>query len=106
MAFEGMPWESYVVYEECFPQNKLKKAFDVFEREVLNIQSCIRIAESRARVIPMANDVFECPCCGWVTDIWSEDITCNGCGKRFWSETLWSKASGTDDDDTREIDRP
>ena len=99
MAFEGLPWQSYIVFEECFPQNQLKKAFDVFEREVLNIQSWIEIAESRARVIPKANDVFECPFCGWVTDIWSDDITCKGCGKRFWSERIWGKTS-----DTGEVD--
>ena len=98
MASDSMPWESYVVYEDCFPQNQLKKAFDVFKRKVLNIQSWIEIAESRARIIPMANDVFECPFCGWVTDIWSNDITCRGCGKRFWSKRLWKKTSGVDED--------
>jgi len=89
MAFKNVPWESFIVYEESFLENQLKKAYDIFKREILNIQGWIEIAESRARIIPKANDVFECHCCGWVTDTWNDDILCQGCGKRYWSERLW-----------------
>jgi hypothetical protein len=89
MAPGGHEWESYIVYEESFQMDQLKKAFDVFQRELLNIQSWVEIAESRARIIPQGNDVFECFHCGWVTDIWSDDIMCKGCGKRYWSDRLW-----------------
>lgn len=89
IAIEGRGWESYVVYEESFQKDKLKKAFDLFQREVLNIQGWTRIAESRFHLIPKGLDVFECVLCGWVTDVWSDDITCEGCGKRYWSEKLW-----------------
>ena len=89
MALEGKNWESYVVYDESFKKDKLIKASDVFQREILNIQSWIEIAESRAQLIPSGKDVFECWFCGWVTDEFNDDITCFGCGKRFWSETLW-----------------
>ena len=91
MVFQGKDWESYIVYEEAFQKDKLKKAFDVFQRELLNIQVWIKIAESRARLIPKGNDVFECSFCGWVTNAWGEDITCEGCGKRYWSEKLWRR---------------
>ena len=91
MAFHGKDWESYIVYEEAFQKDKLNKAFDVFQRELLNIQVWIKIAESRARLIPQGNDVFECLSCGWVTDVWSDDITCEGCGKRYWSDKLWRR---------------
>ena len=91
MAFKGRGWESYVVYEEAFQKDKLKKAFDVFQREVLNIQGWIRIAESRLHLIPKGLDVFECSFCGWVTNAWSDDITCQGCGKRYWSDKLWRR---------------
>ena len=89
VAFDGKEWESYIAYEESFQMNQLKKAFDVFRRELLNIQCWVEIAESRARIIPQENDVFECFHCGWVTDIWADDIMCPGCGKRYWSERLW-----------------
>ena len=89
MALGEKEWESYITYEESFQMGQLKKAFDAFQRELLNIQSWIEIAESRARIIPQGNEVFECFHCGWVTDIWSDDITCKGCGKRYWSDRLW-----------------
>ena len=66
MALEDKNWESYVVYDESFTKDKLVKAFDVFQREILNIQNWIEIAESRARLIPSGKDVFECWFCGWV----------------------------------------
>ena len=91
VSYEGKEWDSSVVYEECFQKNQLKKAFDAFQREVLNINGWIEIAESRARLMPKRRDVFECPFCGWVTDVWSDDIMCDGCGKRFWSERLMRK---------------
>lgn len=90
MALAGREWESYVVYEEVFPKKQLRKAFDVFMRELLNIQGWIEIAESRARLMPDQADVFECDFCGWVTDIWTDDILCEGCGKRYWSDKLWA----------------
>ena len=90
VSFEGKEWESYIVYEEEFEKQDLKKAFDVFQRELLNVQGWVEIAESRARLIPKENDLFECIHCGWVTDIWSDDIICEGCGKRYWPERLLS----------------
>jgi len=90
MALTGGEWESYVVYEEAFQKKQLRKAFDVFRREVLNIQGWIEIAESRARLMPDRADVFECVFCGWVTDTWTDDILCEGCGKRYWSDRLWA----------------
>ena len=93
IAFEGKEWETYLVYEESFEKQNLRKSFDAFQRELLNIQTWVEIAESRARIIPMQNDVFECPFCGWVTDIWADDIMCPGCGKRFWSERMWDTES-------------
>jgi uncharacterized protein with PIN domain len=63
----------------------------VFQREVLNVQNWAEIAESRVRLMPNQNDIFECLHCGWVTDIWSDDITCQGCGKRYWSERMWGR---------------
>ena len=89
MAFEAGEWENYIAYEESFTKDQLNKAFDVFQREILNIQDWIRIAESRARFIPKKEDVFECLFCGWVTDTWADDIICEGCGKRYWSDKLW-----------------
>ena len=89
MVLEGKNWESYVVYDESFTKDKLVKAFDVFKREILNIQNWIEIAESRARLIPSGNVVFECWSCGWVVEKLNDDITCFGCGKRFWSDKLW-----------------
>ena len=35
IAFAGKEWESYVVYEEAFQKDKLKKAFDEFKREAI-----------------------------------------------------------------------
>ena len=90
MALAGRERESYVAYEEAFPKEQLRKAFDVFRRELLNIQVWIEIAEPRARLIPDKADVFECVWCGWVTDIWTDDILCEGCGKRCWSDKLWA----------------
>ena len=90
-TFEGREQERSIVHEESFQKDQIKIAFDAFQREVINIQSWIKIAESRARIIPQENDIFECYCCGWVTDIWSDDITCQGCGKRYWSEKLWKR---------------
>jgi hypothetical protein len=90
VSFAGKGWENNIVYEEEFEKKDLNKAFDVFQRELLNVQGWVEIAESRARLIPKENDVFECIHCGWVTDIWSDDITCEGCGKRYWSERFFS----------------
>jgi len=90
MALSGKEWESYIAYEEAFPKKQLRKGFDLFRREVLNVQGWIKIAESRARLIPEKADVFECVWCGWVTDTWTDDILCEGCGKRYWSEKLWA----------------
>ena len=90
-SFEGGHKVSYIVHDETFKKHCLKKAFDAFQRELMNIQCWVEIAESRARIIPQANDLFECLHCGWMTDIWADDITCEGCGKRYWSERLWRK---------------
>lgn len=90
IAYAGKEWESYIANEESFQMDQLRKAFDAFQRELLNVQCWVEIAESRARIIPKENDVFECIHCGWVTDIWSDDIICNGCGKRYRAERLWS----------------
>jgi Zn finger protein HypA/HybF involved in hydrogenase expression len=89
IAFDGKECESNIAYEESFQMDQLKNAFDVFQRELLNIQCWVEIAESRARIIPQGNDEFECFHCGWVTDIWTDDIICPGCGKRYWSEMLY-----------------
>ena len=89
LAFEGKEWECFVVFEESFQKDHLKKAVDVFQRELLNIQGWVEIADSRAKLIPNERDLFECPFCEWVTDIIRDDITCEGCGKRFWSEKLY-----------------
>lgn len=94
VAFPDKEWESFVAYEAEFQKESLKKGFDAFQRELLNIQSWITIAEARAELIPHGRDVFECAFCGWVTDQVTDDITCCGCGKRFWSEKLWGKAAG------------
>ena len=90
VSFEGKGRENNIVYEEEFEKQDLKKAFDVFQRELLNVQGWVEIAESRARIIPKENDVFECIHCGWVTDILSDGITCEGCGKRYWSERFFT----------------
>jgi len=95
MALTGREWESYVVFEEAFPKEQFRKAFDVFRREVLNIQGWIKIAESRARLMPDKGEVFECVFCGWVTDTWTDDILCEGCGKRYWSDKLWAGLGDT-----------
>ena len=91
MAPAGEDPDSSIVYEEPFTEQEIKKAYDAFQREVLNVQSWVVIAEPRARIIPQANDVFECHHCGWVTDIWRDDITCEGCGRRYWSERIWNR---------------
>jgi hypothetical protein len=91
MALDGAQPDSEIVYEEPFRINQLPKAFDAFQQEVLNVQSWVEIAESRARLMPKQNDLFECFHCGWVTDIWSEDILCEGCGKRYRSERVWGE---------------
>lgn len=91
VALPEMERITHILYEESFTENLLKKAFDVFQGEVTYLQSCIEIAESRAKLIPNRRDIFECPFCGWVTDEWSDDITCEGCGKRFWSQRLWNR---------------
>jgi len=96
MAAEGQPWESYLVHDESFRKQDLGKAVDAFQCALLDIQSWVEIAESRARIIPQGNAVFECFHCGWVTDIWADDIVCEGCGKRFWSERLWKGNKGSD----------
>ena len=88
-TFKSGKTESYIIYEESFQKDQLRKAVDAFQRELLTIQNWIEIAESRARIMPQHNDVFECQWCGWVTDIWSDDITCQGCGKRYSSERIW-----------------
>lgn len=82
-------WESIITYEEEFKQDQLNKAIDIFQRELLNIQSWILIAESRANLMPDNKHTFECPFCGWATDSTKDDISCHGCGKRFWSEKMW-----------------
>jgi len=89
MALPENDWESFIVYEEDFMKNQIHNAIDAFQRELLNIQSWIEVAESRAELIPKDKDVFECPFCGWVKDSRQDDISCYGCGKRFWSEKLW-----------------
>jgi hypothetical protein len=91
IAFDGDRRDSQVVFEELFRADELPKAVDAFQQQVLNVQTWAEIAESRARVMPNQNDVFECFHCGWVTDIWSDEIVCEGCGKRYWSERMWSK---------------
>jgi len=93
MAFEGNEWETFVVHDEQFKKEDLKRAIDAFQRELLNIQSWVEIAESRARIIPQANDLFECMHCGWVTHLWADDIICQGCGKRYWSEKMWRRVN-------------
>lgn len=90
VALPESDWETWHVHDEEFIQKNLKKAIDAFQRELLNIQNWIKIANSRARLIPENKDAFECVFCGWVTDEIHDDITCLGCGKRFWSERLWS----------------
>lgn len=89
MTLPDQPWETWQVYDESFPKDKLPQAFDVFQRELLNIQTWIEIAESRANLIPDGKDVFECLHCGWVTNKMADDIMCSGCGKRYWSEKIW-----------------
>jgi hypothetical protein len=91
IVYPERQWQSYIIYDEEFKKEHLNKAFDVFQREVLNVQDWIAIAESRACLIPENKEAFECMFCGWVTDRMADDITCHGCGKRFWSEKIWSK---------------
>ena len=86
VSFDTDRRDSHVIFEELFRADELPKAVDAFQQAVLNVQTWADIAESRARVMPNQNDVFECFHCGWVTDIWSDEITCEGCGKRYWSE--------------------
>lgn len=88
-ALPGESWESWVLHVEEFKKKDISKAYDAFQRELLNIQTWIEIAESRANLIPFGKDAFECMHCGWVTDKISDDIMCPGCGKRYWSEKLW-----------------
>ena len=90
IAFPDEPWESWTIFEEGFTKNDLPKAIDVFQRELLNAQTIILVAESRAKLLPAGDAVFECPFCGWVTDTMKDDTTCLGCGKRFWSEKMWN----------------
>lgn len=89
-ALPDSGWETYLQYENEFPKDQLNKAIDTIQNELLNIQDWIETAESRADLIPKGKDVFECMFCGWVTDTWADDITCSGCGKRFWSDKLLS----------------
>ncbi|MFC1895648.1 hypothetical protein ACFL0Q_03155 [Thermodesulfobacteriota bacterium] len=91
VKFNDKKTESLIVYEESFLVEDLNKAFDVFQRELMNIHGWIIVAESRNRFIPPKKDIFECIFCGWVTDLWKDDILCQGCGKRFWSEKAWGK---------------
>jgi hypothetical protein len=91
IAFDGDLRDPQVVFEELFRADELPKAVDAFQQQVLNVQTWVEIAESRARVMWNQNDVFECFHCGWVTDIWSDEITCEGCGKRYRAERMWSK---------------
>lgn len=98
MSFNGLVIDPQIVHEESFQIDQLGKAFDAFQEELLQIQAWIEIAESRARLIPNQNDVFECLQCGWVTDIWSDDLMCQGCGRRYWSQRLWSRGSETSQD--------
>jgi rubrerythrin len=101
ITFEDGEKERYMIHEESFQKDQLRKAVDAFQRELLTIQNWIEIAESRARIMPQHNDVFECHWCGWVTDIWSDDITCQGCGKRYWSERIWKGDRESTRDSTR-----
>jgi len=94
IAFDGDRSDSLIVFEELFRADELPKAVDAFQQQVLSAQTWVEIAESRARVMWNQNDVFECFHCGWVTDIWSDEILCEGCGKRYWSERMWSKGLG------------
>lgn len=90
MVSPGNNREKLIAYEQLFQKNQLREAFDVFQREIMNIQAWIRIAESRARFIHKKIDMCEYPFCRWVTDSWKDDISCGGCGKRFWSEKMWN----------------
>lgn len=65
------------------------KAVDAFRNAVLNVESWILIAQARVRLIPRELDALECMGCGWVTDDASEDITCPGCGNKFWFGEAW-----------------
>ncbi len=94
VALPDEPWESWTIFEEGFKKKDLSKAIDVFQRELLNAQTIVLVAESRAKLIPKGKAVFECPFCGWVTDSFDYDTTCLGCGKRFWSEKMWDKPGG------------
>jgi len=91
VALPGQEWETYQCYEESFSKNKLDQAYDAFQREVLNIQTWIEVAESRAKLMPEGKAVFECMNCGWVTNQERDDIVCPGCGRRYWSEKLWKR---------------
>ena len=51
MAFPDSPRESWIVYDEEFRKDQFNRAFDVFMRELMNLQSWIVIAESRAALI-------------------------------------------------------
>ena len=89
VALPGEDWESWTIFDEGYKKKDLPKAIDVFQRELLNAQTIILVAESRAKLVPTGKAVFECPFCGWVTDSEDDDTTCMGCGKRFWSEKMW-----------------
>ena len=90
VALPGEPWEYWTIFDEGYKKKDLSKAIDVFQRELLNAQTIILVAESRAKLIPTGKAVFECPFCGWVTDSEDDDTTCMGCGKRFWGEKMWN----------------
>jgi hypothetical protein len=76
------------VYHKVYPKKDLAQAYDSFMDAVLVVQGMITIAESRAALIPIGKVVFECPFCGWCYDKDEDDTSCQGCGKRFWSEKL------------------
>ncbi|MFO7881177.1 MAG: hypothetical protein R6U52_01400 [Kosmotogaceae bacterium] len=82
-------WESYTTLEEEYQKDKLNNCFSAFQRELLNIQIWIAVAESRAKLLPTNSETFECPFCGWATNTTSHDISCIGCGKRFWDSELF-----------------
>lgn len=82
-------WLVYDGHEKDFSKEELKKATDFFMEMVLRIEQWLCVPESRVKLIPAKKAEFECFNCGWVTDKWKDEIICEGCGKRFWSQKMW-----------------
>jgi hypothetical protein len=84
----GILIDGFIQASEEFKKQDFKKAVDCYIRYMLDVQDWIFIADSRAALKPERKEQFECPFCGWCSEIPLEETefkdTCLGCGKRFW----------------------